>query len=420
MFHPLSVFVGLRYVRARTHKFFVSFITWTSLLGVCVGVAALIIILSVMNGMEGELRAKLLALTAHARVVSASANTDPSASLDWTKAAQAVRAVEGVKGVAPYAELQVLAVHTPEMVPVLLRGIDPNVESQVTDLKQTIKQGKLEYLEPGTDRAILGAIVAERLGVAIGDRLALLIPTVSPDGTPTPKLREVTVAGIFEVGLVEHDGTTILAQIDDVRSFGASAPGAQGLRVSLDDPLNVPEVAPRMRAALPAGTFEVIDWTQDHANYFRAIRIEKTMMAVLLMFIVGVAAFNIVAMLVMVVTDKRTDIAILRTLGASQRRVMGVFLTQGLFIGWFGVAMGVALGVLVALNVPHIVSFVENLFGFHLMDPDVYYDTNIPSELHASNVWWISVAAFLLTGLATIYPAIRASRTPPADALRYD
>jgi lipoprotein-releasing system permease protein len=164
----------------------------------------------------------------------------------------------------------------------------------------------------------------------------------------------------------------------------------------------------------------VIDWTQDHANYFRAIRIEKTMMAVLLMFIVGVAAFNIVAMLVMVVTDKRTDIAILRTLGASQRKVMGVFLTQGLFIGWFGVAMGVALGVLVALNVPHIVSFIENLFGFHLMDPDVYYDTNIPSELHASNVWWISVAAFLLTGLATIYPAIRASRTPPADALRYD
>jgi lipoprotein-releasing system permease protein len=306
------------------------------------------------------------------------------------------------------------------MVPVLLRGIDPNVESQVTDLKQTIKQGKLEYLEAGADRAILGAIVAERLGVAIGDRLALLIPTVSADGTPTPKLREVTVAGIFEVGLVEHDGTTILAQIDDVRSFGASAPGAQGLRVSLDDPLNVPEVAPRMRAALPAGTFEVIDWTQDHANYFRAIRIEKTMMAVLLMFIVGVAAFNIVAMLVMVVTDKRTDIAILRTLGASQRKVMGVFLTQGLFIGWFGVAMGVALGVLVALNVPHIVSFIENLFGFHLMDPDVYYDTNIPSELHASNVWWISVAAFLLTGLATIYPAIRASRTPPADALRYD
>jgi lipoprotein-releasing system permease protein len=415
VFHPLSVFVGLRYVRARTHKFFVSFITWTSLLGVCVGVAALIVILSVMNGMEGELRAKLLALTAHARVVAAS----PSETLDWAKAAQAVRQVNGVKGVAPYAELQVLAVHTPEMVPVLLRGIDPNVESQVTDLTQTIKQGKLSYLEPGTNRAILGAIVAERLGVSIGDQMSLLIPTVSPDGTPTPKLREVTVAGIFEVGLVEHDGTTILAQIDDVRSYGASAPGAQGLRVSLDDPLNVPRIAPQIRSALPPG-FEVIDWTQDHANYFRAIRIEKTMMAVLLMFIVGVAAFNIIAMLVMVVTDKRTDIAILRTFGASQRRVMGVFLTQGLFIGWFGVAMGVALGVLVAVNVPNIVSFIENLFGFHLMDPDVYYDTSIPSELHISNVLWISLAALLLTGLATIYPAIRASRTPPADALRYD
>jgi lipoprotein-releasing system permease protein len=419
VFHPLSVFVGLRYVRARTHKFFVSFITWTSLLGVCVGVAALIVILSVMNGMEGELRAKLLALTAHARVVAAATNTGAPQSLDWTKAAQAVRGIEGVKGVAPYAELQVLAVHTPEMVPVLLRGIDPAVETQVTDLKKTIQQGKLEYLEPGTDRAILGAIVAERLGVSIGDRLSLLIPTVTADGTPTPKLREVTVAGIFEVGLVEHDGTTMLAHIDDVRSFGASAPGAQGLRISLDDPLSVPAIAPLIRAALPSG-FDVIDWTQDHANYFRAIRIEKTMMAVLLMFIVGVAAFNIVAMLVMVVTDKRTDIAILRTLGASQRRVLGVFLTQGLFIGWFGVAMGVALGVVIAVNVPNIVSFIENLFGFHLMDPDVYYDTSIPSELHGSNVLWISAAALLLTGLATIYPAIRASRTPPADALRYD
>ena len=413
------MFVGLRYVRARTHKFFVSFITWTSLIGVCLGVAALIIILSVMNGMERDLRSKLLALTAHARVVSANIPSNATQSVDWTKAAQVVRSVEGVKGAAPYAELQALAVHQPEMMPVILRGIDPDVESQVTDLSKTITQGKLTNLTPGSNRAILGAIVAERLGVTIGDRVVLLIPTMSADGTPIAKLRELTVAGMFEVGLQEHDATTIMAHINDVRSFGASAPGAQGLRVSLYDPLTVPVVSPRIRASLPK-SFEVIDWTQDHANYFRAIRIEKTMMAVLLMFIVAVAAFNIIAMLVMVVTDKRTDIAILRTQGISQRRVMGVFLTQGLFIGWFGVALGVLLGVVAAQNISQIIVFFENLFNTHLLDPSVYYDTTFPSEVHASNVLRISLAALFLTGLATVYPAIRASRTPPADALRYD
>jgi lipoprotein-releasing system permease protein len=419
VFHPLSVFVGLRYVRARAHKFFVSFITWTSLVGVCLGVAALIVILSIMNGMEGELRSKLLALTAHARVVTA--NTEPGTveSLDWAKAAQTVRGIEGVKGVAPYADLQVLAVRSPEMVPVTLRGIDPNVESQVSELTSSIKQGKLSNLVPGSNRAILGIIVADRLAVSVGDKITVLVPTVSADGTPTPKLRELTVAGMFEVGLQEHDATTMLADIDDVRSYGAAAPGAQGLRVSLNDPLAAGAVSAQMRAALPK-TFEVINWTQDHANYFRAVRIEKTMMAVLLMFIVGVAVFNIIAMLVMVVTDKRTDIAILRTLGISQPKIMGVFLTQGLFIGWLGVALGVGLGVLVASYAPEIAAFLQRLFNAQILDSDVYYDTGIPSEIHGSNVLLISLAALTLTALATVYPAIRASRTSPADALRYD
>jgi lipoprotein-releasing system permease protein len=412
------VFVGLRYVRARAHKFFVSFITWTSLIGVCLGVAALIVILSIMNGMEGELRNKLLALTAHARVVTAETQAS-GAPLDWDKAAQAIRGVTGVSGVAPYADLQVLAVRTPEMVPVTLRGIDPGVESQVSELTSAIRQGRLSNLVPGGNRAILGIIVADRLAVTVGDKITVLVPTVSADGTPIPKLRELTVAGTFEVGLQEHDATTMLADIEDVRAFGAAAPGAQGLRVSLNDPMAAVAVSQRMRSLLPKG-FEVINWTQDHANYFRAVRIEKTMMAVLLMFIVCVAVFNIIAMLVMVVTDKRTDIAILRTFGISQRKIMGIFLTQGLFIGWLGVALGVGLGVLVASYAPQIAGFLQHLFNAQILDSDVYYDTGIPSEIHASNVLLISLAALSLTTLATVYPAFRASRISPADALRYD
>jgi lipoprotein-releasing system permease protein len=417
VFHPLSVFVGLRYVRARTHKFFVSFITWVSLLGVCVGVAALIVILSVMNGFEGELRDRLLSLSAHVRVVAASdARAD---ALNWNEAQAKVRQIPSVAGVAPYAELQVLAVRTPEMLPVMLRGVDPGTENQVTEVAKSVHEGKLANLLPGSDHVILGAIVAQRLAATIGDRVTLLIPTVSSDGTPTPKLREFTVAGTFEVGLQDHDATLIIANLQDVQALGATAPGAQGLRVRLNDAMEAVSVSARMRAVLDGG-FEVIDWTRDHANYFRAIRIEKTMMALILLLIVGVAAFNIVAMLVMVVTDKRTDIAILRTLGSSPRRVMGIFLTQGLVIGWVGVAFGVGLGVLLARNVSTIVPFLQSTFGFQIMDPDVYYVTTIPSELHWSNVIWIGAAALLLTGLATVYPAIRAARTPPADALRYE
>ena len=405
MFHPLSLYVGLRYVRARTHKFFVSFITWVSLIGVCVGVAALIVILSVMNGFEGELRERLLSLSAHARIVAAAA-------------AHAARSVSGVRGVAPYLEAQALAVRPPEMLPITVRGIEPRSEASVTQVARFVKEGHLEDLRPGSDRAIVGDVVAEELGVTSGDTVTLLIPTIAADGTPTPKLRELKVTGIFEAGLQEHDATLLFANIDDVRALGVAASG-EGLHVRFDDALRAPQLAARIRAVLPRG-FEVIDWTVDNASYFRAIRIEKTMMALILMLIVAVAAFNVVAMLVMVVNDKRTDIAILRTLGASPRRVMGVFVTQGLVIGWLGVACGVALGLLLALNVETIVPALEHTFGFQIMDSDVYYITAIPSDVHWTNIAWIALAALALTAGATLYPALRAARTPPADALRYE
>jgi len=308
-------------------------------------------------------------------------------------------------------------VHTPEMLPVTLRGIDPALEGQVTELPQVLKQGRLTDLIPGSDRVVVGEVVAQRLGVTVGDTVTLLVPTVNAAGTPEPKLREFTVAGVFEAGLQEHDATLLFGQLTDVRALGAAS--AEGLRVRFHDPLAAPELAARIRALLP-GSFSVIDWTVDNASYFRAVRIEKTMMALILLLIVAVAAFNIVAMLVMVVTDKRTDIASLRTFGTSPRRVMGVFVTQGLVIGWFGVLLGITLGVLLARNVDTIVPFLEHTFGFQIMDADVYYITTIPSDLHWSNVAAIALVALLLTGLATLYPALRAARTAPADALRYE
>jgi len=420
MFHPLSLFVGLRYVRARSHKFFVSFITWTSLAGVCVGVAALIVILSVMNGFEGDLRQRLLALDADARVVPV--DTQDAATPtpgQWQQAAQAIRGAPGVVGVAPYAQIQGLAVRTPEMVPVELRGIDPSAEPSVTHLAGAITEGKLSDLKPGTDAVILGEVIAEELGLAPGDAMTLLIPTVTAGGVPAPRLRQFKVAGVFEVGLSDEDAMLVFANIDDVRALGPSAQGDQGLRVRYRDALQAPTISASLRARLPRG-FEVIDWTQDNADYFRAIRIEKTMMSLILLLIVAVAAFNIVAMLVMVVTDKRTDIAILRTFGASPRRVMAVFLTQGLVIGWLGVALGVALGLLLAFNVRTIVPFLQNTFGFQIFSASVYYITTVPSVVKWSNVLTISVAALILTAAATVYPAVRASRTAPAEALRYE
>jgi lipoprotein-releasing system permease protein len=422
MFHPLPVYVGLRYVRARSSKFFVSFITWASLVGVCVGVAALIVILSVMNGFESELRERLLALNAQVRITAAPAAHGAAAAptqQEWQRAAQQVAAVRGVADVAPFAELQALAMRRPEMLPVLLRGIDPRAAASVTELGQAITQGHLSDLTPGSDRVIVGEVIAERLGLGPGDPLTVLVPTVSREGTPVPKLREFTVAGVFEAGLPDSDTTLVFAHLADVRALSAAAAASEGLRVRVHDVFAAPEVAARLRSVLPHN-FEVSDWTQDNANYFRAIRIEKTMMSLILLLIVAVAAFNIVAMLVMVVTDKRTDIAIVRTMGASPRRVLGIFLTQGLVIGWLGVALGVVLGLALALHVDTIVPFLEHTFRFQILDSDVYYVTTIPSEVHPGNILAIALAALGLTALATVYPAIRAARTAPAEALRYE
>ena len=420
MFKPLSLFVGLRYVRARQHTFFVSFITWVSLAGVALGVAALIVVLSVMNGLKGELRDRLLALSAHARVV----DSRPAASVDTAALMARLQAIPGVVGVAPFMDLQALAMHGSEMLPVTLRGIDPQLEVAVTDLAPLLLSGELSTLRvdvggTGGNRVLLGESLAEQLGVAVGDAITLLVPIASEAAPPEPRLRVFTVAGTFSAGIQDHDATLALAALADVRAFAPLAVGASGLRLRFADALAVPAYMPAVRAAAGPAVL-VRDWTQDNASYFRAIRIEKTMVALILLLIVGVAAFNIVAMLVMVVTDKRTDIAILRTLGAAPGTVLRIFMTQGLVIGWCGVGLGVGLGVLVAVNVASIAPFLERLFRFRFFDAEVFYISALPSELHTGDVLWISAAALLLTLAATIYPALRAAQTPPAAALRYE
>ncbi len=416
MFQPLSLFVGLRYVRARGHKFFVSVITLVSLLGVSLGVAALIVILSVMNGFEGELRDRLLALSSHARAFVA---TSGDSQVDWPAVAAATRRAPGVAGAATYIEVEALAVRTPEMLPIRLRGIDVAHEGEVTQVAKSVIDGKLTDLVAGSGRTIIGTGVAQLLGVGIGDVITVLIPVTTPDGAPQPRLRELTVAGLFEVGVQDHDSVLMIAALEDVAEILPRGADTIGMHVRFADALAAPQLARGVAAQLPTGV-EIRDWTVENANYFRAIRIEKTMMAIILMLIVAVAAFNLVAMLVMVVTDKRTDIAILRTLGAAPRRVMAVFLTQGLAIGWFGVLLGVALGVVLALNAGAVAAWLERVFRFEFFNADVYYISRIPSVLDWSHVFWIGSTALALTALATVYPALRAARVPPAEALRYE
>jgi lipoprotein-releasing system permease protein len=415
MFQPLPVFVGLRYSVAREHSFFVSFITWVSLVGVALGVAALITVLSVMNGLESELRTRLLSLTAHATLNAAGAPIS-----DWQTRIQQLRGSPGLVGAAPFLDTDAMMGRAPSMSGAIVRGIDPALEPQVTSIADTLREGKLGDLAPGSNGIILGRMLAYQLQVGVGDTVTVMIPGTGAGGGDAivPRLRDFQVVGIFEVGLQEHDSVLALVNLQDAEAL-RGLDGPTGIRLKFFDVLKAPELA-RIAAARLAPGLRVRDWTQDNEAYFRAIRIEKTMMGLILMLIVAVAVFNIVATLVMVVNDKRTDIAILRTLGLSPRGIIAVFMTQGVLIGWIGAALGVILGLALALNVDVIVPFLEQTFGFHFMDPDVYYISGLPSEVHPGDVVRIGMAAFILTLIATVYPALQAARTQPAEALRYE
>ncbi len=414
MINPVELFVGLRYLRAKRRTRFVSFITLISLAGVALGVAALIVILSVMNGFEGELRSRLLSMSAHGFV------TGPErVTRDWRQLVDEVAAEPGVAAAAPLVEMEGMIQSGRELRAVLVHGVEPAFERSLPERPINLLEGDLDNLQPGSRSIILGRLIALDLGLRIGDGVTLLIPRPVGDGTLEPVLERFVLRGVFEVGLQDHDDLLALVSAADAARIMALGDERSAVRFRADDVMAAPAIARRLQERL--GT-EVItsDWTIENASYFRAIRLEKMMMSLILSLIIGVAAFNIVASLVMVVTDKTNDIAVLRTLGMRANGVVRVFFVQGAMIGWAGVFVGVILGVIVAINVPVIVPFLEQTLNFQIMPGDVFYVTRIPSELEAADVAIIASAAFALTSLATLYPARRAALVNPAVALRYE
>lgn len=411
MLTPLPLGLGLRYVRARQHQYFVSFISWVSLAGVCLGVAALITILSVMNGFEGELRSRLLALAAHASLPG------PADAGSLRELAARAGRESGVVSAQPFVEIHGLMSNGAMLAGVALQGVDPADHGPGTPLQAAMLEGSIEELAAGSQRVALGRALAMQLEVAVGDSVTLLLLRAGVDGELVPRIGAFEVSGVFEIGLADHDAAMAFASLEDVAAFGGPQAPA-GVRLFFADPFDAPRLSAPVAGRL--GTGPASDWTTEHAAYFRAIRLEKTMMTVILLLIVSVAAFNIIASLVMVVAGKRNDIAILRTMGLSRGSVVATFIVQGTVIGWIGTLAGVCLGIVLALNAGDITPALERLFRFEIFDPEVYYITRIPSELRTLDVLLVAATALALTLLATIYPARRAAATEPAEALRYE
>ncbi len=414
MIKAVELFVGLRYLRAKRRTRFVSFITGISLAGIALGVAALIVILSVMNGFEGELRSRLLSMTAHGFV-----SGDDGRVSDWTRLRDAVLAEDGVRAAAPVVEMEGMVRAGRELRGVLVNGVYPDFEQPVSGRTINFIAGDLGVLAPGMRSIVLGRLLALDLDVRLGDGVVLLIPRPSGGGDLEPVLERFVVRGVFEAGVQDHDSSLALVHAEDATRILDYDGAVSAVRFLADDVMAAPRIAAQLRERLGDG-FQVSDWTVENASYFRAIRLEKMMMSLILSLIIGVAAFNIVASLVMVVTDKTGEIAILRTLGMGPNGVVRVFFIQGAVIGWFGVLLGVIAGIVLAINVPVLAPAIERLFGFQIMPGDVYYVTQIPSILELEDVTLIAIAAFVLTSLATLYPARRAAHVEPAAALRYE
>jgi lipoprotein-releasing system permease protein len=413
---PYEWHIGWRYTRAGRagrRNGFISFISGVSMLGIALGVAALIIVLSVMNGFQKEVRDRMLSLVAHVEIVDAQGG----ALADWQATAAAARQDPRVQGAAPFVAAQALVANGERMRGAAVRGIDPALEAEVTPLARELRRDAMATLQPGQWHVVLGGELARLLGARIGDRLTLIAPSgqVTPAGV-VPRLRSFTLSGTFDSGHYEYDSTVALLHIDDAAKLFRSE-GPTGVQLRLSDVQLARAAAADLSKAL-GPTVEVRDWTRANRTWFDAVQVEKRMMFIILTLIVAVAAFNLVSTLVMTVTDKRGDIAILRTLGASPRSIMGIFVVQGAAAGVLGTLGGAALGLLVALNIDVIVPAIERALGIAFLPGSVYVISRMPSQPMASDIVPITVIALLLALLATLYPSWRASRINPAEALR--
>lgn len=416
MFRPLPLFIGLRYTRAKRRNHFISFISLTSMLGIALGVTALITVLSVMNGFEKELRVRMLGMSAHLVVSAGNEGFN-----QWQELADSLKTQPHVTGLAPYIQGQAMLTYNESVQGALLQGIDPQMEPQVSQVTEKMLSGSLDNLKPGEFGVILGNELASSLGVHLGDKVSVVVPqaTVTPVGV-LPRMKRMTVQGVFSVGMHEYDSAFVLLHLQDAATLLRMPDGyIHGLNLKLDDMFLAPQLSQQLREELPMG-YHSYDWTYRHANFFRAVKMEKTVMFVILTLIIAVAAFNIVSTLVMVVTDKQADIAILRTLGATPNTVMAIFIVQGTLIGVIGTLLGLLGGVSLALNVETLVPAIEQALGTKILSPEVYYISDLPSDLQWLDVVKITLLSFLLSLLATLYPAWRAAQTQPAEALRYE
>jgi lipoprotein-releasing system permease protein len=415
---PFEFDVGLRYTRsgrrAGRRNGFVSFISALSVAGIALGVAALIVVLSVMNGFQKEVRDRMLSVLSHIEVI---ATDRPMA--DWNAVLAEAKRHPGVVAGAPYVAGQAMLTRDESVRGVLVRGIDPALEPKVSDLGTQVVQGRLDALVPGEFGIAIGRVLSRQLGVGIGDRIALIAPqgTVTPAGV-VPRVRQFTVVALFESGHYEYDATLVLTALDDAAKL-FRVDGVTGVRLKTNDMQQAPRIAGELTRSLDPSLF-ARDWSRENRNWFAAVQIEKRMMFIILTLIVAVAAFNLVSMLVMTVTDKQGDIAILRTLGAAPRSIMAIFVVQGALVGLLGTLLGVTLGTLLALNVGPVVATIERAFGFQVLPSGVYFINYLPSDLHWSDVTTIGLVACVLAFAATIYPSLRAARVRPAEALRHE
>lgn len=414
---PFELFVGLRYTRAKRKNHFISFISLTSMIGIGLGVAALIIVLSVMNGFQEELRNRILGVASHLEITEAS-NT----LRDWPHVVDLVKSKPHVQAAAPYIMAQGMLSYGSSVQGAIVRGVLPEEEDKVAELGTHMKAGKLSDLREGEFGVVLGADLALNLGVSIGDKVVLLAPQgqFTPTGV-VPRIKQFKVVGLFQIGMYEYDAGLALIHMADAAKLYRMDNKVSGVRLKLDDLFLAPEISKQLASQLSnQGNYFITDWTEQHANFFRAVQMEKRVMFVILALIVAVAAFNIVSTLVMAVTDKRADIAIMRTLGASPRSIMQIFMIQGALIGVIGTVVGAVLGILIALNIDVIVPFIESVFHVQFLAKDVYYISDLPSKLAWSDVTTIVSMSFVLSLFATIYPSWKAAKINPAEALRYE